>query len=303
MTLNWLREVVESGRTELKFADLSALVPPKSLTLQASNMDKKPARFEVFQCYDSLTNMVLRKKRLPELTSIGFKVDAVARKGKKYHSEHKWELPTHRKWLRSSTAYVFMAEGNSERSAPIRSARKGTLTIEKTTEGGLSVPIPHLPAAVPGIQFKRFGKGKVVWAVDPVMRVDVITGSDLAEHTINLLRSATEFNDDLRAQFESDENAFLGELNAFFRGPADWSFEVPAELSGDEGGTSEFDISLVAESAGRGYFALKISDPNNPDESEISPGFSIEINVEQDHMILNMTTDFTDMEMPEVAIA
>jgi len=135
----------------------------------------------------------------------------------------------------------------------------------------------------------------VVWAVDPVMRAEIITGSDLAEHTINLLRYATEFDDDLRARFESDESDLRRELAALFRGPVDWSFELPSNVSGDDGETSEFDVGLVAESVGRGYFALMLSDPNNSDEVEISPGFSLEVTAEEDHMVLNVITDFTEV--------
>jgi hypothetical protein len=300
MTLNWLREVVVSGKLQLRSVDGNVLVPPKSLRLQASKMKKDPERFEIFQCHDSLTNMFLRKKRLPELTPINYKVDAVPQKSGKYQSEYLWDLPTHRSWVRSSTSFLFMAEGVSERSAPIRSVRKGALTFEKTAEGSLKAPLGH---ATPGARFARIGKGKVVWAVDPVMRVDIITGSDLADHTINVLRYATEFDDDLRARFESDEGEFRGELVALFQGPADWSFELPTNISGDDGGTSEFDVGFVAESVGSGYFALMLSDPDDPGEVEIGPGFFLEATVEENQMTLNVITDFTGMEMPEIALA
>jgi hypothetical protein len=36
---------------------------------------------------------------------------------------------------------------------------------------------------------------------------------------------------------------------------------------------------------------------------EISPGFSLEVTVEDDQMVLNVITDFTGMEMPEIAPA
>jgi hypothetical protein len=136
-----------------------------------------------------------------------------------------------------------------------------------------------------------------------VMQISVITGSELADHTVEVLRYATEFDDDLRGQFESDENDLPQELGALLQGPTDWAIELPSSLSGHVGGTSEFDLGLVAQSIGRGYFALVLSDPKYPEDDEISPGFSLEVAIEADEMVLNVVTDSTGMEMPELAFA
>ncbi|MFL6163488.1 MAG: hypothetical protein ACJ74U_14825 [Jatrophihabitantaceae bacterium] len=296
MTLNWLRQV----QGVWVYADRGTYVPPKYLMLHASNMKQEPGRFEILQAHDSLIRRIFRRQRLPEFPPTNHFFDAIAAGNADYQGKFPWELPTHRRLLRKRTTHVFRVEGQSEISPMVYAARKGRVDVERSQDAGARVSIAAVNA---GVGFERVAKGTVVWAVDPEMRLSVITGTELADHTIDVLRYATELDNDLRPRFGAGEQELTAMLRALFTGPSNWQLRYPQTVSGAEGTTSEFDLGLIAPSVGRGYFAIVLSDPNGSSEDdEIRPGFCLEVRQEGNELVLDVITDFTDMDMPDVAL-
>lgn len=297
MTMNW---VLDRARVQGKIVnnfvvDGSALVPPKLLTLRATGVDENVASFEVLKYHDSAIRQILRHIGVPDITRFRppITLEAVA-DGASYKSKVLWSLPAANSALKKRSAFLFCADGGIDKSGVVFSTRKAVATVKTRAGSAVHGVVPPGKASV---TFDRVVTAKIIWAVDPNMIVTVLTGDELVQHALRLVQDAIEDDDDLRGKFDAEIEDLRQALPLTYQGPKDWELEAPSHVGGDEGETTEFDVDFNAASDGMGYFAFLLSDPESPDDDEVSSIFALEVTREGDGLTLSVITDFDGMEL------
>lgn len=302
--MNWVLDKAKvQGKVEKNFVvDGSPLVPPKLLSLRATDVDRELTRFEIYKFHDSAIRQILRFIRvpLPEITQFSppLSLKAVSNASGGYLSENVWLLPTPKSKLKKHAAFLFRADGGDDQSAVVYSTRKAWSTVNTKSKGAAHADlIPHVPHGRVDATFERAVTAKIVWAVDPDMTISVLTGSALAEHALNLVEDAIDEDDGLRGNFNAELQDLREALPVTYQGPEDWRLEPPESVHGDEGQTTEIDVDFSAASEGMGYFAFLFSDPESPDDDEVSSIFALEVAKEGNGLALSVITDFDEMEL------
>jgi hypothetical protein len=306
MTMNWIlyTAVVDATGKEVNIksvVDGSTLVPPKGLRLKATGIGQV-TRFQIYKYHESAVRQVLRfiKVPVPDRSPTNISLDAVADEAAGYQSSELWMLPAKKGPF--TNAYLFLADGGNDESGLVYSAKKSRAKVKKKVKGSVGAGLPHIPG-VPlphgkaGASWERAVTVEIVYAVDPDMSVSVLTGSALAEHVLNVVEDAIEDDDDLRGQFDAEVADLRQALPFAYQGPEDWSLEPPHAVHGDEGETAEMDVDFSAASEGMGYFAFLFSDPQSPDDDELSSIFGLEVTSEEKGLALSVITNFDEMEL------
>ncbi|MBX8688099.1 hypothetical protein GO011_11745 [Mycobacterium sp. 20091114027_K0903767] len=297
MTMNWkLDRAQVQGKVVNNFVvDGSALVPPKLLRLWATGIGRNVASFEVFKYHDSAIRQILRHFRVSDITRFRPPITLEAKAdGASYKSKALWALPTANSALKKRSAFLFCADGGVDKSGVVFSTRKAVATVKTRSGGTVHAAVPPAKGSA---KFDRAVTVKIVWAVDPNMIVTVLTGEGLVEHALSLVEDAIEDDDHLRGKFDAELEDLRQALPLTYQGPKDWQLEAPSRVHGDEGETTEFDVDFIAASEGMGYFAFLLSDPESPDDDEVSSIFALEVTREGDRMTLSVITDFDGMEL------
>lgn len=118
----------------------------------------------------------------------------------------------------------------------------------------------------------------MTFAVDPLVRVRLVTGQELARGTATYVADEVSFNERELAEFLAfDQGQLAGELERAYQGPLSWQAELePATLFGDVGDVESAALAIDAAEPGMGYFALEYSLVEDPDVSQLSQVFALQ---------------------------
>jgi hypothetical protein len=295
MVMNWvLDKALVQGEVENNFVvDGSALVPPKLLSLQATDIDRSLTSFEIFKYHESAVRQIMKYLTF----GFGFKeitrlkppimLKAISDGSGGYQSQKLWLLPFSKVESKKHAAFLFRVEGGDDQSGVVYSTREACATVETKWNASVHVTaIPKFPGGQAEATFERAVTAKIVWAVDPDMNISVLTGSALAEHALNLVEDAIAEDDDLRGNFDAELQSLREALPLTYKGPDDWELDPPSSVHGDEGQTTDTDVDFTAASEGMGYFAFLFSDPESPDSDEVSSIFALEVRKEGNGLAL-----------------
>jgi hypothetical protein len=289
---NWLlgRDVVDD----------STFRPPKLLTLYASNLEQAPRYFEIYRYHDSHVRQLLRHFGVSEVTATRSQIDAEEIGNGRYRGDRLWELPTPRARIYKSSGYVFRIDGVGALSPTVYSTKKARATVKRGIHFGTEVVLPVVSADG---SFERIIEFEVQWAVDPDMEVSVLTGSELADHAMDLLRDVREDDPENLPDIEVQAPQFVKQLAALYSPPAYWTLTPPPAMHGDENEKTAVEVDMVATSTGSGYFAFRLHDLESSENDEISPIFEIEVAETAEGFAISVVTDFDGLELPLREIA
>lgn len=186
MARNWL--------LDQNVVDDNTFLPPKALALYATKLENPPRAFEIFRYHDSATRQILRRFGVAELTPTRSEIDAMDLGSGRWCGDRLWDLPAPRTKIRKSCGYVFRID-NGAVSPAVYSTKKARATVRRGTHIGAGVKLPHFTTAEG--RFERCVELEVQWAVDPDMFVSVLTGTELADHVMAVLRDAVDPEADL----------------------------------------------------------------------------------------------------------
>jgi hypothetical protein len=267
--------------------------PPKALALYATNLDNPPRAFEIFRYHDSATRQILKHLGVAELTPTRSEIDALDLGNGRWCGERLWDLPAPRTKIRKSCGYVFRID-NGAISPAVYSTKKARATVKRGTHIGTGLKLPYL-TSIEG-RFEHCVELEVQWAVDPDMSVSVLTGTELADHVMVVVRDAI----DPEADFDVDSQApnLQAQLRALYTPPPLWTISPPLSLHGEERQMTIDPVDLEASQVGTGYFAFRLSDAESTDNDEISPIFSLQVTETDDTLNLAVVTDFDELELP-----
>jgi hypothetical protein len=284
MARNWL--------LDQNVVDDSTFLPPKGLALYATNLDNRPRSFEIFRYHDSATRQILKHLGVSELTATRSEIDAFDLGNRRWCAERLWDLPAPRTRIRKSCGYVFRVD-NGPISPAVYSTRKARATVNRGTHLGGGLKLPHF-TSIEG-RYERCVELKIQWAVDPDMSVSVLTGRELADHIMTVVRDAV----DPETGFDVDSQApnLQEQLGALYTPPSLWTLSPPPSLHGEERQTTIDPVDLDASEEGTGYFAFRLSDAESADNDETSPIFSLELTEIDGALNLAVVTDFDGMEL------
>lgn len=231
--------------------DEGTFMPGKIVAMEASGLQPAPTRLRLYQVYSSGIRRVLRHLRISDRRSIsvfGTKLVPVDR----YQSDNAWKLPVPR-GRRKSSCFAFSADGGDALSPRIYSSRIGAVDIRLAS--GAHGAIPAGPIQI-GVNGEAELKVIVMFAVDPVLSAEVLTGETLVEHMIDNLVDDEGDNPE-----PIDWPELRNTLLADYRPPGLWTAELSdTTISGDEGDVVEQTLRLTTPSAGGGCFAVSYYD-------------------------------------------
>jgi hypothetical protein len=289
----WRWYVARNWLLDQNVVDDNTFRPPKALALYATNLDNPPRTFEIFRYHDSATRQILKHLGVDQLTPTRSEIDAMDLGNGRWCADKLWELPPPRTKIRKSCGYVFRID-NGTISPAVYSTKKARATVRRGTHIGAGVKLPHFTTAEG--RFERCVELEVQWAVDPDMSVSVLTGTELADHVMGVVRDAIdpEAGSDVVSQAPNLQE----QLGALYTPPPLWRLSPPSSLHGEERQTTIDPVDLVdASQVGTGYFAFRLSDDESTDNDEISPIFSLQVTETDGVLNLAVVTDFDEMEL------
>jgi hypothetical protein len=283
MARNWL--------LDQNVVDDNTFLPPKALALYATNLESAKS-FEIFRYHDSATRQILKHLGVSELTPTRSEIDARDLGNGHWCAEMLWDLPSPRTKIRKSCGYVFRVD-NGAMSPAVYSTKKARATVKRGTHIGAGLKLPHFTSAEG--RFERCVDLEVQWAVDPDMSVSVLTGRELADHVMTVVRDTI----DPEADFDVGAQApnLQEQLGALYTPPSYWTISQPLSLHGEERQTTINPVDFQGSQVGTGYFAFHLSDAESTDNDEISPVFSLQVTETDGVLDLTVVTDFDGMEL------
>jgi hypothetical protein len=281
--------------------DENTLLPGKEVLLEAYEPDGTPKTLQVYQVYSSAMRQILKhigvpeRRRGPEFAATVVPPTPPNR----YRSDRGWQLPEPR-GLRKSATYIFMDDVSEGTSGFIYTSRIGTAKLSLQGSAELKDPTGLTPIGVSG---GGSINAKFDFARDPVLSLEVVTGTALVEHMLaNLVGDVGRPDDpestDVAARIALELPELRASLLDAYSPPTDWSaFLTTNTVAGDQGDTAEVALSLSTPSAGRGYFAVDFFDPMNPDIAETTDPWII--NVDAD-LKVSVLADPAETELPRL---
>lgn len=275
MTLRWkLGDTVVDGGTFL---------PGKQLALEAYAPDPVPRTLQVYQVYSSAMRQILKHigvpDRRPERPFAATLVE-----GQTYRADSLWRLQEPRGW-RKSAAFVFVADDSDDASGRIYSSRVGVAQLGLEGGADLKDPTGTIPAPI-GVSGKACISAGILFATDPTMSVEVLTGEALAEHMLrNLVDDVAPADDedraDIAARVAFELPAVREALLRAYEPPPDWSMKPRQDVvEGDEGDRVSVALGLETPTPGSAYFAVSFIDPDDPDRAETTDAWGINVDVD-----------------------
>lgn len=281
--------------------DESTFLPGKELLLEAYASPAAPTVLQVFQTYSSALRQVLAHIGVPERRS-GPEFGTVGVPPDRHRSDRVWRLPTPR-GLRKSASFVFVDDVSEQISGPVYSSRVGK--AQWTVQGAAKAADPA--GLIPiGVEGNARVSGDFVFATDPELSLQLLTGDDLRNHMVSLLLE--EFghaeegeNADVAARVELAVRDLAESLDHAYTPPDAWSARLtPEVIRGSEGDVAEFGLELSTPVQGSGYFAIGCSDPENPELAETTDAWLVNVDAE---LTVSVMRDPSAIALPQVAVA
>jgi hypothetical protein len=251
MILRWLQDK--------KVVDGSTLKPGKDLRMEAVGDGGRPHFFTVFQTYGPAYALVRRilggAERTYQTAFLAKRVDH-----RKYQSDKEWRLPVPIGQI--SAQFIFVAEPSGKESGIVRSSVFGV--VKFGWSAGLDMGALAGLTPVPAPEAEITVTVPVILGVDPLVRLDLLTGEDLAQLIINrVVKDLAQENNDVRRNPAYSE--VLEGLIAACTPPDDWTYTLDAESAEIEPGTeTAFTFTLRVSSPGTGAFVVWCRDSDHP---------------------------------------
>jgi hypothetical protein len=293
MSLHWMVEdiVVDEG----------TFLPGKQLYLESHSAASTPKVLQVYQVYSSAMRQILKHIGIPE-RRLGPEFRAVHIPPDRHRSERSWRLPEPRGW-RKSAAFVFMDDESDSLSMHVYSSRVGKASF--SLRGGVQMtdPTGNVPLGVNG-------EGSLdtafVFASDPMLSLEVLTGEALVEHVIrNLTEDVGRVDDkestDVAARIQLEIPELRLSLLEAYTPPDDWAVDLlESSIAGDEGELAKVALELVTPSKGTGYFGVTFSGSLDDGVGETTDIWMV--NVDAD-LSISVIPDPTEVPLPQLAFA
>jgi hypothetical protein len=293
MVLRWV-----SGKNVV---DDSTFLPGKRLILDAYRPVPVPESLQVYQVYSSAMRQVLKHIGIPERRP-GSEFPAVKVDDDSYRSDRHWRLPEPRGW-RKSAGFIFVANNSEATSGFIYSSRVGKAKLDTGTNVSVKDPIGTVPPGVGGRASLKVG---FVFATDPDLKVEILTGEALAEHMISNLTTDVAPEDDpenkdISARVALQLPMLRDSLPHAYTPPSGWTITTMQQMvQGNEGDALTLDLDLETPTPGSGYLAVSFTDPADPERAETSDAWGITVDAE---LRISALTDPSELPLPLPAYA
>lgn len=293
MILRWLHEG--------SVVDGSTLRPPKPLHLEAIGVENPPGEFNIAQVFSPPVAWVRKfvgrgaRRHVAAFPA----VPKNQRDRVVYRSDRRWQLPAPA-GIRGISQFMFTTNSGAE-SGRIRSSRFGDFQLGGGTTAGLQDPtgIMSVPITAEG---KVELNTKFIPAVDPMVRIRVLTGEELAMFVVQDAVAELQAEGAPISRMADRFYAAQEVLQHRFSPPKAWDF--PAYLRDThmrEDEEREFTVAVdvldvASPAGGTGSFALLAFDaerPEDPDRRVMSEVMQLRISGDQ----ATLTLDFYDEDV------